>query len=315
MISPEKRTQDFGFDPESGVVTMTLPAGFSYSEALHYLSRSPLECLHLVEDRRIYKLLELEPLEEPVFIEISEQEQGCLLLRSVEGKPLSPSAGQAAVSYIQEWFDLKRDVTPFYVMAERDPLLSKLAEDYAGLRIIGVPDLFEALSWAVVGQQVNLTFAYTMKKRLVESYGLRKEWNGRTLWRFPKPADIASLTVEELRQLQLTTKKAEFLIGIAKLMDSGDLTKEALASAATSQEAERQLTSIRGIGPWTANYVMMRCLRDTSAFPIGDAGLQNALKASLQRTEKPSADEIRAIFEPWHPWEAYAVFYLWRSLS
>ncbi|WLD92830.1 DNA-3-methyladenine glycosylase [Alkalihalobacillus sp. AL-G] len=312
MITQKKDTSAFSFDELKGCILITTPKEFSFSETLTYLTRSPLECLHHVEDGKVTKLIEMGG--NLVIIEISEQEDS-LQVRFLDRKLGSKEAYEQVASYVNEWFDLQTDLSPFYQMAERDSMLSGLTEDYHGLRIVGVPDLFEALCWAVVGQQVNLKFAYTLKKRVVESFGKHVEWNGRKYWLFPKPQDISTLTVEELKNLQFTGKKAEYIIDIAKLMESGKLSKDSLLSCKDFKTAERWLLSIRGIGPWTANYVLMRCLRNPAAFPIGDAGLQNALKLLLGRSQKPPLEEIQQLFEPWKGWEAYAVFYLWRSLA
>ncbi|AJY77577.1 DNA-3-methyladenine glycosylase [Paenibacillus beijingensis] len=312
MDKPAVETYGEPFHSDDRSVTLTTPSEFSYTETLMYLSRSAAECLHYVEGRSVYKLLEME--REPVLIEISEQDSSSIRIRFADRAPLSRAACGQAANYVREWFDLHTDLAPFYRMAKDDPLLGRLASDYVGLRIIGVPDLFEALIWAVLGQQVNLSFAYTLKKRFVQTFGRYTQWNGRQYWLFPKPSDIAALAVDELKKLQFTGKKAEYIIGIARLMETGALSKDGLMASGDFRAAERRLLEIRGIGPWTAHYVLMRCLRDPSAFPIGDAGLQNALKQLLQLPQKPPADEIRRLFVPWRSWEAYAVFYLWRSL-
>jgi DNA-3-methyladenine glycosylase II len=102
---------------------------------------------------------------------------------------------------------------------------------------------------------------------------------------------------------------------VARLMADGELTKERLLERADDPASlEKSLVAIRGIGPWTANYVMMRCLRILSAFPIGDVGLHLALKHLSGSAEKPPLDEIRRLATPWAGWEAYATFYLWRCL-
>ena len=79
-------------------------------------------------------------------------------------------------------------------------------------------------------------------------------------------------------------------------------------------EAKNALVKIRGIGPWTANYVLMRCLGDPSAFPIEDIGLHNAIKLQLNLEQKPTIEEIRKVAAGWTNWQAYATFYLYRSL-
>ncbi|MGM7702782.1 DNA-3-methyladenine glycosylase family protein [Pseudalkalibacillus sp. Hm43] len=289
-------------------VTISTPGLFDFEEALVYLNRSSLECMHLVGDGAVYKLLEVDG--EYTLIKINTNNERELQISCLNR---TPSSYEPIKAYVKDWLDLRTDMAPFYRMAKNDPILGALTQDYAGLRVIGVPDLFEALCWAVIGQQVNLTFAYTVKKRLVESYGDSYEWDGQSFWLFPTPEKIAELTVEDLKALQLTGRKAEYILHIAKLMSDGELSKDTLMEM-EAERAEEKLLSIRGIGPWSAHYVMMRCLRDPSAFPIGDAGLHNALKHLLARSKKPSLEEIRSIFKPWKGWEAYAVFYLWRSL-
>lgn len=310
MLTKDIPVSDSDDHPES--ITIATPIQFSWAETLFYLSRSATECLHHVEDGAVHKLLEIGG--KPVLVEIRERDGASLRIRFVNGTPGPAACGQAA-GLVRDWLDLHTDLAPFCRMAEADPLLGPLVSEYSGLRIIGVPDLFEALCWAVLGQQVNLSFAYTLKKRFVQTFGRSLERSGRLYWLFPRPADIALLTVDELKKLQFTGRKAEYIIGIARLMESGALSKEALLASGDFKAAERRLTAIRGIGPWTAHYVLMRCLRDPSAFPVADAGLQNALKQLLQLPQKPPEDEIRRLFVPWRGWEAYAVFYLWRSLT
>jgi DNA-3-methyladenine glycosylase II len=75
-----------------------------------------------------------------------------------------------------------------------------------------------------------------------------------------------------------------------------------------------KLLQIRGVGEWTADYVLMKCFRIPSVFPITDVGLHNALKIHLGLSQKPSLPEIKKLAADWNPWEAYATFYLWRSL-
>jgi len=198
-------------------------------------------------------------------------------------------------------------------MAERDPILHPLIQKYRGLRIVGITDLFEALTWAVIGQQINLPFAYTLKRRMIEKFGEHITYKGETFWLYPTADRLSGAAVQDLTDLKFTTKKAEYIIDLAKLMMRGDLSKESLLSEDDEAKLKR-LISIRGIGQWTAHYVMLRCLKVPSAFPITDVGLHNALKAQLKWDRKPTINEIEKLAEHWGCWQAYATFYLWRSL-
>ncbi|WP_409296256.1 DNA-3-methyladenine glycosylase family protein [Peribacillus sp. SCS-26] len=285
------------------------PPHFNFPEVLAFLNRSSEEVLHRIEGSALFKLIKAEG--ERILIKVT-CEEGRILLEFPAGASLN---GQiAAAGYIREWLDLDRNLTGFYQMAAGDPVIGDLAGRFKGLRLVGIPDLFEALSWAVIGQQINLSYAYKIKKRFVERYGEKADYGGETYWIFPDCRLIAALGTEDLTQLSFTKRKAEYIIGIANLMAGGKLTTESLRQAGGFKEKKVLLMNIRGVGAWTAEYVLMKCLREPSALPAGDAGFQNALKEQLGLARKPSPDEINSAAARWRGWEAYAVFYLWRSL-
>lgn len=301
------------WEDDGNELKLFLPKEFNFQENIKYLSRSSNECLYHVDNNRIYKAIQIG--EETPIIEVSSVDENHLVIRFLgAGKSASKNLRAETARYCLEWFDLDRDLSPFYIMAKDDPLLGEAVDSFYGLRIIGIPDLFEALCWGILGQQINLSFAYTLKRRLVEKFGRSVMHDGVTYWVFPSPADIARLPVEELEGLRMTKKKSEYLIGVARLMVDGKLSKDILLESGDYKSAEKMLVKIRGIGPWTANYVLMRCLRYPSAFPIDDVGLQNAIKHQLGREKKPAKDEIMKLAVNWTNWESYATFYLWRYL-
>lgn len=285
------------------------PPEFNFKECLVYLGRSEQEVMHRIKDGYLYKLVKLNG--EVVLMKIGSTS----LTIQVEFPIGQPSVGihEKVAAYIWDWFDFDQALGDFYEIARTDTILKRIVPKYNGLRIMGIPDLFEALAWAIIGQQINLTFAYTLKKRFVEQYGESYVVEGYTYWLFPEHTKIASMEVDELRELQFTVRKAEYIIGIAKMMTNGELTKEMLLQY-NYQQIQKSLTSIRGVGAWTADYVRMRCLHDPSAFPIADVGLHHALMHQLGLDRKPTIEEIEEISTNWEGWQAYATFYLWRSL-
>ncbi|MDN5708561.1 MAG: DNA-3-methyladenine glycosylase [Planococcus sp. (in: firmicutes)] len=285
------------------------PADFNFAECLAILGRSDQELLHTIKEELITKLLAIE--DELVLFDLSHSGEA-LHIEFLHRSP-SEQGKQAAIRYVIEWFDLETDLQPFYAMAASDPVLREVVENHAGLRVMGMPDLFEAFAWAITGQQINLTFAYTLKRRLIEHFGTSLTVDGVDYWAFPSAETIASLEVDQLRTLQFSGRKAEYIIGIARELSDGRLFKDELLEK-TEQQVEKQLVAIRGVGPWSAHYVMMKCLRFNSAFPISDVGLHNALKHQLGLEQKPSIGEIEALAENWAGWQAYATFYLWRVL-
>lgn len=299
-----------GWHIDNDCIIIDLPADFNMKANLGYLERNKNECMFEVENETVTRVIVVGETRHLVRLNVNEQNQ--MFVRFVNGFKTSKLDGAKVTAYIREWFDLNRDLTPFYEMANTDPLLKGPVQNFYGLRVIGVPDLFEALCWGILGQQINLAFAYTLKKQFVEKYGDSIEWSGRKYWIFPSYEQIAQLTPDDLAEIKMTRRKSEFIIGIAQLMASGELSKEKLLGLGSLKEAEKSLIKIRGIGPWTANYVLMRCLRFTSAFPIDDVGLHNSIKQVTAAERKPSKEELMAFSGKWDPWQAYATFYLWR---
>ena len=293
-------------------IKIKVPEAFSFAENLKYMSRSDNECMYDIKDNKIYKAIPLKG--ETFLIEIRSENDRDLIIQFITRDPSQKQVFSGVEKYVKEWFDLDRDLEPFYELAKSDPLLKKPVHDCYGLRIVGITDLFEALCWAIIGQQINLPYAYTLKRRFVESFGRHIEWEGQKYWLFPTPDEIVKLSVADLAQLKMTTKKSEYLIQVAKLISEDELSKEKLLEAGDIDKAEKMLVKIRGIGPWTANYALMRCLRFPSAFPIDDVGLQNAIKHLLSTDKKPTKGEILKMSSGWANWEAYATFYLWRVL-
>lgn len=290
-------------------MTISLPDEFSFPLTLSFLERSPRELLHRVEKKKILKLLSIEGSHVLFSIQGSGKQ---LRLEMLHGEP-SPAGKKVIAQYVREWLDLDTDLKPFYFLARTDALLSPLVNEYRGYRIVGQPDLFESLVWAVLGQQINLAFAFTLKQRFVEKFGEMIEVSQQQYFLFPSAHTVAELSSEALLALQFSRQKAAYTIGIAQAFVDGELSKEKLTGM-TLAEAREELIRIKGIGNWTANYALMKTFRYPDAFPLEDAGLHNAIKNQLGLKSKPSPERVKRIFKKYKGWEAYATLYLWKSL-
>src|SRR5690348_9094001 len=176
------------------------PKEFDFDHCLSFLKRSPREILHRCDGDSVVKAL---PLADEVVVISLRFDQGELVLEFLNGEP-SVSSLQEVVAYIREWFDLDSNLKPFYTLAKKDELLKPLVKKFYGYRIIGQPDLFESLIWAVIGQQINLQFAYTIKERFVEKFGDVVTVNDQSYFLFPQPRLVANLQDEDLLPLQFS---------------------------------------------------------------------------------------------------------------
>jgi len=156
---------------------------------------------------------------------------------------------------------------------------------------------YDAVVWSILGQQVNLAFAYSLRRRLVEMTGTKLA-NG--LFSPPTPARVASLQVEELLPLQFSRRKAEYLIDISRLIDEGAIRLDELEQGAATR-AERTLLEVRGLGPWSVHYLMMRGLGFADCLPVGDTGLTSALLRMFSLDIRPEAKATISLMEPFSP--------------
>lgn len=293
--------------------TMTLriatPHEFSFDLTCSFLLRSPRELLHVVKNEKVFKALPVEG--ENILFSIHANDQS-LIVNFLNHAPTQKQK-HFVEQYISNWFDLSTDLKPFYDKFHDDTLIGPLVKKYFGYRIVGQPDLFESLVWAVIGQQINLAFAYTLKQRFVETYGEVIDYHGQKYFLLPTHQRVATLTPESLLALQFSRQKASYTIGIAQAFTNGELSTELLRNV-SMQAAKEKLMSIKGIGNWTANYALMKTFRYPEAFPLEDVGIHNAIKNLKGMKSKPTLDQVKRIFKKYKGWEAYATLYLWKSL-
>jgi len=288
-------------------IKLKKPQYFNFSECLWFLDRDYDDCLHRVDDRSVKKLLRID--ENQFLIEVSDSKEE-LIISLLRGNP-SDSEKEIIAGFVSDWFDLERDISPFYKIREGEELFNA----YKGLRLIGIPNFFEAMCWSIIGQQINLTFAYSLKRRLVELCGTSMEYEDTFYYGFPTPEEILKLSIEDLRDKQFSQRKAEYILGIAQQFVDGTINKSYLSSLSNTEEMVIELCKTRGIGEWSANYILMKSLKRLDCITHGDTGLQAAVKRELKLDRKPTREEIISFLKPFEGWFSYVIIYLWRSFS
>jgi len=176
------------------------------------------------------------------------------------------------------------------------------------LRISRTPSIFDGLLWAIVGQQINFAFACLLKRRLIERAGTPLS-DG--LHAPPTPAAVAALEPADLIPLQFSRQKADYVISTARLIAAGQLDLAALP-ALSATRAERTLLAVRGLGPWSVNYLMMRALGFPDCVPYGDTGVTSGLQSLLHLEERPDIDATRRLMAVFSPYRSLATAHLWQ---
>jgi AraC family transcriptional regulator, regulatory protein of adaptative response / DNA-3-methyladenine glycosylase II len=213
----------------------------------------------------------------------------------------------AAVQRCRRLLDLDADPVAIDAALAGDPLLAPLVRESPGRRVAGTVDGGELVVRAVLGQQVSVPAARTTAGRLIAALGQPlHEPDGALTHLFPAPEALAEANPASIPGPAI---RAETLLALARMLTTGEL---ALDPGADREETRRRLAGVRGIGPWTVEYVAMRALGDGDALPVSDLGLRRA----LERLGQPvGAGALLRAARPWRPWRSYAVQHLWRALG
>ena len=281
--------------------SVNLPEEFREANVLGYFGRDPQSVCEAVDGRELWLSTNLERGPAVVHLRFEDGEAHCDV---VGGSGLSAHRGIVRI------LGLRQDPKGFEQQAIRIGRES-LFEGRAGLRMPLTFAPYDAVIWSIVGQQVNLAFAYTLRRRLAEFVGTRLT---ETLFSPPSPSEVARLQVEELLPLQFSRRKAEYLIGMSRQIDEGLIRLDEM-EAGSATRAEQILLGVRGLGPWSAHYLLMRGFGFADCLPVGDTGLTSALQKMHALEVRPDAAVTRELLEPFSPHRSLACLHLWQSLK
>lgn len=209
--------------------------------------------------------------------------------------------------------------------AELGPLLAR----QAGLHVPASSTPFEALSWAIMGQQISVAVAVSLRRKLIEAAGLPLHKQTQKLvpeaahlLAYPDAAQVLKLDLEQLRALSFSQAKAQTLLSVARAVVDGELSLDDWAkqsaqgqwNAQSVEDVTQQLLVIKGIGPWTVNYCLLRGYGWPDSSLHGDVAVRRAI-GLLQRKEKPDALAARIWLDQFQSFRALVAAHLWASLS
>jgi len=214
------------------------------------------------------------------------------------------------VQIAREVFDLDAPISEIRGTLGSNPALKKMLRRNPGVRVPGAWDGFEITIRAILGQQISVKAATTIAGRIAEKYGERLDLpdsaiEGGLSRVFPR---AERLMRARLANIGLVRSRAETIRRVSAAVVAGDLQFDL---AQDPDQFCTALTSIKGVGDWTAQYVAMRALKSPDAFPSSDLGLIKAIEYPQRVTPK----ELFAQAEEWRPWRAYAAMLLWGSLA
>ena len=163
---------------------------------------------------------------------------------------------------------------------------------------------FEALVRAIVYQQLSGKAAAKIYNRFKDLFSKKK---------YPSPLMVMEKSHEELRSTGLSNQKASYIHNIANAFFTGMVPND--IDTLSDNDVIECLTTIKGVGPWTAEMFLMFALNSPDVFPLTDLGIQKGFKLFFQLNELPKPDQMIEKAEAWIPYRTLASWYLWRVVE
>jgi DNA-3-methyladenine glycosylase II len=305
--------------------TLPLPPGYRLDDVLAFHRRDPESVAEQVEARRLRKgmlldgvpvvldiALDLAPDRAPDIAasganDVAPSSADCTVL--ADG-PCTPAIDAYARAAAEAMLGLRIDPEPFADFTAGDPLFGPLTRAQAGLRVVQSATIFEALTWAIIGQQINLPFAIALRRTFILQAG-RQHSSG--LWCYPDATSAARLAPDALTTRKFSRAKAETVLRLAQLVAGGEL-RLALGPDYGIEQVSAALLAVKGIGPWTVNYGLLRGYGYADCSLHGDVAVRAALQQLLGEDAKPDMARTEQFLARYRPHRTMAAAHLWASL-
>ncbi|KFC65679.1 MULTISPECIES: DNA-3-methyladenine glycosylase family protein [unclassified Massilia] len=287
-------------------IMLDLPAGYRSEDVLAFHSRDAEAIAEQVSPEGLRKGVLLGGT--PVVLEVRFGRDTAACCIDADGD-VTPALLAQAREALLSILGLRIDPAAFAAFARNDPALGPVVARQPGLRIVQSASVFEALTWAIIGQQINLPFAISLRRTLIQLAG-RVHASG--LCCYPEAAGVAGLALEDLTSRKFSRSKAETLLRLARLVVDGQLV---LDRGRPVDELVQELLAVKGIGPWTVNYALLRGYGYPDCSLEGDVAIRTAFHRLLGGEARPDIPTTQRLLERYAPHRTMAAAYLWASLS
>lgn len=210
---------------------------------------------------------------------------------------------------LERMLGLNKDLKQFYKMAARDQRLQPLVEEFRGLKPPLFPTVFEAVVNGIACQQLSLLVGILLLSRLAHEVGIISAFSKDALYAFPDPTDFSSATIDSLKSLGFSANKSRALLEASGALRERRLDLESLMMR-DDHGALAQLEQLRGVGRWTAEYVLLRGLGRLNIFPGDDVGARKKLAQFLGKKKPLDYEGVRRSVAGWQPYSGFIYFHL-----
>jgi DNA-3-methyladenine glycosylase II len=246
-------------------------------------------------------------------VEVAVHQSGRLEAPQLEvdlsGSHLTLRQEESARTLLERMLGAHKDLSAFYKLAKCDARLQPLVEEFRGLKPPQFPTVFEAVVNGIACQQLSLSVGILLLSRLAHLAGMMPAHATDGAHGFPDAADLAGLRELSLKSLGFSTNKSRALLGISSAIRDRCLNLQSLVQFHNQLALER-LMELKGVGRWTAEYVLLRGLGRLDIFPGDDVGARKKLAQFLRKKKPLDYDGVHRAVTAWQPYAGFIYFHL-----
>jgi len=287
------------------VCSVALPAGFRVEDILAFHRRDTQQVAEVVSACSMRKGLLWNGLPACLGIEFKAGQATAVL--AVDGE-VSAACSAPFEAMLRRMFGLSQDVARFERQYAEHPQLGALLVSQAGLRVPLTATPFEALTWAITGQQISVAVAVSLRRKLISAVGIRHSGG---LLCYPTAAQVAALNLETLRQAGFSASKSQTLLTLSGLIVADQLPLDAWLHTLPIELIRQRLLAVRGIGPWTVDYSLLRGFGWLDGSLHGDVAVRRGIQRLLASPEQISEAQAQRWLAEFAPWRALVAAHLW----
>ncbi len=284
---------------------LALPPGYRPDDILRFHQRDPEQTAERVEGRVLVKGFVWHGA--PAVLQVDFEDRSARVEVQL-GSALGNGDAEALTGLCQSLLGLTQPVEAFETAHGEHPDVGRLIRARPGLRVAQAATPFEAAIWAVIGQQISVSAAIAVRRKLIRAAGL---CHPAGVHAFPDADSLAAMDEASLRGAGVSRTKADTIRALSEGVIRGELPLGVGAELADVDDLRGRLRAIRGVGPWTVNYTLLRGFAWLDGAMEGDLGVRRSLQSLLGRQQQPGERETGHWLAQFSPWRAIVAAHLW----
>ena len=290
--------------------SITLPDDYQVAEFLTFHQRDSQQLAERVSHHMLEKGLIWENTPACLTIHFDPaRAQAHAQLQLATDQPSTSEQLKHWATWLEYFLGIQQPTADFFQQHHNHPELGALLRQQPGLRVAQTSSPFEAISWAIIGQQISVAAALNVRRRFIELSG---EQHPCGLWCYPDAQRVAQRSIDELRSVGLSFNKARAIAQVSQLLNSQTLEFPEQVNAENVEQLRAELLAITGVGPWTVNYTLMRGFAWLDGSLHGDAAVRRYLQVLLKQ-DALTAKQTEQWLQQFSPWRALVAAHLWHS--